>query len=395
MRTYKNSDFVSLLFTRVGKIAQGAVLTLIVISCIVPYSAHAQNEAVPDVTNIDKAQVLEMTNQHTTTVPGTDTPSEVQTLKAKVLDGPEKGQIVTFDNDFTQLSDNDVFYIRHQTSQLEGVDFWSVSDPYRLNVLLGLASVFVLVLVIFGGLQGVRGLLSFGGSLALIFYLLIPGILNGYSPIVLCIGVASLIIIVGSYITHGFNRTTTAAVLGMIATVVITGIGAFWVVHAGHLSGFTNEDNVYLNFNSRGKIDMVGLLFGGIMIGILGVLYDIAISQAIAVEELLSAGTHLSRVDIYNKAIRMGREHIGALVNTLAIAYVGVALPLLLLVQQTSTMSLMSILNGEMFATEAIRILIGSIGLVLGVPITTMIASYMLRDRPEGTPAKPSHAHHH
>ena len=360
-----------------------------------PVIVHAQTEAVPDVTNIDKAQVLEMTNQHTTTVPGTDTPSEVQTLKAKVLDGPEKGQIVTFDNDFTQLSDNDVFYIRHQTSQLEGVDFWSVSDPYRLNVLLGLASVFVLVLVIFGGLQGVRGLLSFGGSLALIFYLLIPGILNGYSPIVLCIGVASLIIIVGSYITHGFNRTTTAAVLGMIATVVITGIGAFWVVHAGHLSGFTNEDNVYLNFNSRGKIDMVGLLFGGIMIGILGVLYDIAISQAIAVEELLSAGTHLSRVDIYNKAIRMGREHIGALVNTLAIAYVGVALPLLLLVQQTSTMSLMSILNGEMFATEAIRILIGSIGLVLGVPITTMIASYMLRARPEGTPAKPSHAHHH
>ena len=137
---------------------------------------------------------------------------------------------------------------------------------------------------------------------------------------------------------------------------------------------------------------MVGLLFGGIMIGLLGVLYDIAIGQAIAVEELLSAGPHLSRIDIYKRGIRIGREHIGALVNTLAIAYVGASLPLLLLIQ-SSTTSLPFMLNSELFATELIRILIGSIGLILGVPITTFIASYMLHGK--GVRSSYSQSHHH
>ena len=188
------------------------------------------------------------------------------------------------------------------------------------------------------------------------FYLLIPGILHGYSPIGVSIGVASLIIIVGSYITHGFNRTTTSAVLGMIGTVLITGLGAFWVVHAAHLSGYATEEEVSLNFSTNGVIDFVGLLFGGIMIGLLGVLYDIAIGQAVAVEELfrsgdahLPAGRQVTRTYVYQRAIRIGREHIGALVNTLAIAYVGAALPLLLLVQNSSYGILYAI-NNEIFA---------------------------------------------
>jgi uncharacterized membrane protein len=125
---------------------------------------------------------------------------------------------------------------------------------------------------------------------------------------------------------------------------------------------------------------MVGLLFGGIMIGLLGVLYDIAIGQAVAIEELFRAGKDLSRKEVYARGIRIGREHIGALVNTLAIAYVGASLPLLLLIQ-SSTVGVLFILNSEIFATEVVRILIGSIGLVLAVPITTLIASYMLQGK--------------
>jgi uncharacterized membrane protein len=212
---------------------------------------------------------------------------------------------------------------------------------------------------------------------------LLPGIYHGYPAVAVSIGVASLIILVGSYITHGFNKTTHAAVLGMIVTVAITGAGAFWAVHAAHLSGYNSEESVYLNFDTRGAIDMVGLLFGGIMIGLLGVLYDIAIGQAIAVEELFAAGAHLSHAEIYKRAIRIGREHIGALVNTLAIAYAGAALPILLLMQ-SSTAGPLYIMNSEIFATEIIRILIGSIGLILGVPITTFIASYMLSEKKYG-----------
>jgi len=252
--------------------------------------------------------------------------------------------------------------------------------------------VFLVLLLVFGGIQGLRGLLSLIGSIFIIFYLLIPSIYVGHSAVLVSIGVSSLIIIAGSYITHGFNRTTTSAMLGMLITVLITGAATYLVIHLGHFSGFTSETNVYLNFNTGGRISMVGLLFGGIMIGLLGVLYDIAIGQAVAVEELYAAGEYTPK-QVFGRAMRIGREHIGALVNTLAIAYVGTSLPLLLLFRETTT-SFAYILNGEIFATEIVRILMGSIGLLLAVPLTTLLSVYVLRNVRNDT-GKKSHGHSH
>lgn len=355
-----------------------ALVLFILLACPATVSAE-ELTPIHDTLTFSKAKVVEVSNQHTEILPGTDTSSKSQILKAEILDGTEKGKVVTFNNDYIQLEVSEVFYLRHSTSQSDGTDFYTVSDPYRLDVLIGLAVVFLLLTFLFGGLPGVRGLASLAGSIVLIFWLLLPSILQGFSPIIAAIGVSSIIIVVGSYITHGFNKTTTAAVLGMLVTVVITGLAAFYVVHLTHLSGYASEENVYLNFSTNGSIDMVGLLFGGIMIGLLGVLYDIAIGQAIAVEELFRAGSHMTRIQVYKRAIRMGREHIGALVNTLAIAYVGAALPLLLLMLSSTDTGIPFILNNELFATEIVRILIGSIGLILAVPITTIISSYLLR----------------
>ena len=358
-----------------------------------PQLSYAQATLVPDVEVFEKARVLEVTNQATSTIPGTDTPSQTQVLKIEILDGVDIGKTATFQNDYIQMSVGDIFYARHQTNHLDSSDYWSVSDPYRLNVIFWLTAVFIALIFIFGGIQGVRGLASLIGSFILIFHLLIPGIYGGYNAVLISVGVASLIIVIGSYITHGFNRTTTSAVLGMIITVVITGLGAYYVVHAAHLSGYTSDESMFLNMDTRGGIDMVGLLFGGIMIGLLGVLYDIAIGQAIAIEELFRAGKHLTRKEVYVRAIRIGREHIGALVNTLAIAYVGASLPLLLLMQ-SSTTSILFIINNEIFATEIVRILIGSIGLILGVPITNLIATYMLHGKvKEGESEHRGHKH--
>lgn len=372
------------------------LLILLFALVLAPTVSNAQVQAVPDTVSIEKAQVLEVANQHATTVAGTNTLSEVETLTVKVLDGPDVGHVVTFNNDYIQLAVGDVFYARHESSRLDGTDYWTVSDPYRLNVLIGLGVVFLILLFVFGGIQGIRGLANLLGSLVLIFYVLLPGILGGYSPILMSIGVASLVIIAGSYITHGFNRTTSAAVIGMLITVISTGLGAYYVIHAGHFSGYTTEENTYLNFNTQGSISMIGLLFGGVMVGLLGVLYDIAIGQAIAVEELFRAGTHMTHLEIYKRGIRIGREHIGALVNTLAIAYVGAALPLLLLFKETyssSIASVGSVINGELFATEIVRVLIGSIGLVLAVPITTFVAAYMLEKQRGSLEAQTGHAH--
>ncbi|MDB5195170.1 MAG: hypothetical protein JWO84_354 [Parcubacteria group bacterium] len=368
-----------------------ALFTLAAIATLAsPLAVYAQDATqTPPLEQeyLEKARVLDASISRPQPIGGTSVTSKIQDIQIQVLDGVDTGRRVSFSNDYTQVHAGEIIYVRHTAGGF-GVETWAVADPYRLDVLLGLFGVFLVLLILFGGLQGIRGLMSLGGSLVLIFSLLLPGIYAGHSAILVAIGVSSLIIIVGSYITHGFNRTTTAAVFAMVVTVIITGLGAYYVVHAAQLSGFTSEENVYLNFNTGGKLDMIGLLFGGIMIGLLGVLYDIAIGQAIAVEELLRAGTEMTKRQVYRRALRIGREHIGALINTLAIAYVGTALPLLLLFHD-STASIPYMLNSELFATEIVRVLIGSIGLILAVPITTAIATYFIR--PDGRAT--GHAH--
>ena len=326
-----------------------------------------------------KAKVVSIDSSHMEEVPGTDTQENYQTIHALILDGSDNGQTVVLDNDYLKLSVGEEFYLTKTVRAEDGQILYAVSDPYRLPALIFFAVLFLVLVIIFGGIQGLRGLISLAGSFILILYVLLPGILHGYSPILLSIGISSLIIILGSYITHGFNKTTSSAVLGMIGTVLITGALAYWAVNWANLSGFNNEEATYLNFDTHGSINFVGLLFGGIMIGLLGVLYDIAIGQAISVEELHKVAPHLPRLTIYNRAIRIGREHIGALVNTLVIAYVGVSLPLLLLYSESATAGSIGLtINREIFATEIIRTLIGSIGLVLAVPITTLITTLIL-----------------
>lgn len=364
---------------------------LVGIALFAPALSFAQEPGFPSVEQqyLGKARVIEASPSQSRAIEGTDVVTEYQTLTIEVLDGEDEGRVVTFENDFTQLKEGDVFYVRHIVGGFD-LETWAVSDPYRLDVLLGIALIFLVLVFLFGGIQGVRGLASLGGSLVLIFYLLLPGIHGGFSPVLVSLGVAMLIIIAGSYVTHGFTRTTTAAMLGMLTTIAITGIATYFTINLAQLSGFTSEENAYLNFATGGSIDMIGLLFGGIMIGLLGVMYDSAIGQAVAVEELFTAGKDYTRRQVYARGIRIGREHIGALINTLALAYVGASLPLLLLLKQ-STASPLYILNGELFATEIIRILMSSIGIILAVPVTTLIATYMLK----GVSPSGMHSHTH
>jgi uncharacterized membrane protein len=344
---------------------------------LVPLGTNAQ-ELVLDTQSIMKARVVEVISEEAKNIPGTLTPAKHQTIKVYVLDGVDSGKDLVVDNDYYyDLKVGEVFYLMHTTNPLDGTDYYAVTEPYRIRSLLFFVGLFVLCVVVFGGKQGIRGLMTLGGSLLLIFFVLFPGILQGYSPVLLSVGVSAIIIILGSYITHGFNRTTTAAVLGMLVTIVVTGVIAYFAVDSTRLRGLETEDAMYLNLNMQGAIDLVGLLLGGILIGLLGVLYDAAIGQAVAVEELRRAGPNLSAKHVFLRALRIGREHIGALVNILALAYVGAALPLLLLFY-TSKFPFSVSVNNEIFATEIIRSMIGSIGLILAIPITTLISVFIL-----------------
>ncbi len=357
------------------------VIALSVAAVVFPLFAFAQATLVPDATTTSRAKVISVASATAEDVPDLAIKATSQTLDAEILDGPEAGKRVSVENDYVMLKPGNSFYITHTVNSLDGTDYYTMQDPSRMTALYILCALFILLVCIFGGKQGVRGLMSLAGSFVLIFFVLMPSIVHGFSPVLAAIGVSSLIIVIGSYVTHGFNRTTSAAVIGMIATVAVTGVLALVFVHAAKLTGFTSDESISLNWNTGGSINFVSLLLGGIMIGLLGVLYDMAIGQAIAVEELRNIGPHVPAATIWKRAVRIGREHIGALVNTLVIAYVGASLPLILLVYTTvhgSTGAHEPIINQEIFATEIVRSLIGAIGIVLAMPVTTLVATFML-----------------
>jgi uncharacterized membrane protein len=370
------------------------LLLAIIFAIVLPLQIKAQDQSQqtppPQQQNpiIVKAKVTEIVSTGTEdTNPFSGQPGQAsqniptQDIKAIILEGKDSGKTIELTNDYTPMQVGDDFYLS-ENPQPDGTFQYTVSAPYRINSLIALFLAFLVLVFLFGGVQGMRGIISLFGSLLLIVFVLIPGILHGFSPIYASLGVASLIIILGSYITHGFNKTTTVAVVGMVVTIALTGALTYYAIHANQLTG-ADENAFYLNQGSQINIDLVGLLFGGIMIGLLGVLYDIAISQAIAIEELHKIAPHVNRWAIYKRAIRIGKEHIGALVGTLAIAYVGVALPLILLYTKTGFPLLVTI-NQEIFATEIVRILVSSIGLILAVPITTILAIYIIIRHKEG-----------
>lgn len=350
---------------------------LLLIVFLAPASVFAQ-ELAQDKVTISKARVLSIVSEESEILPGLDISATNQALRAVILNGDEEGKTVDVENHSFALEEGEVFYIMHTVGAFDGRDGYSVYEFDRMPILYVLLALFVGVIVLFGGKQGVRGLIALSVSLLSIFFILLPLIHAGYSPILVSIGIAAIIVVLGSYITHGVNHTTTSAVFGMLLTISLTGILAYLAIHFGRLSGFETDEAVFLNYNTRGALDFSGLLFGGIMIGILGILYDVSIGQSAAVEELHKTDPNLSRRDVYLKALRIGREHTGALVNTLAIAYVGVSLPLLLLFYSSGTSDFITIVNREIFATEIIRTMVGSIGLVLAVPITTFIATAMV-----------------
>ena len=371
------------------------IVYIFLLSLSVNYSLAA--ELLIDKQTAYKSEVVEVISETEENLAGSEIASPVQEIKVKILEGDNVGKEILLRNDFVQLKTGQIFFLTETIDGASGRVMYAVSDPYRMNVIYFFAVLLVLLIVVFGGKQGIRGMISLLGSLLLIVYILLPNILSGYDALLVSISVAALIIILGSYITHGFNRTTSSAVLGMIATVLITGLLAYMATKMSMLSGFVEEETMYLNFDTRGKIDFVGLLLGGMIIGLLGVLYDAAIGQAVSVEELCKAGPHLSKTEIYKRSLRIGREHIGALINTLAIAYVGMSLPLLLLFSMSDA-NIVQIANREIFATEIIRTIIGSIGLVLAVPVTTFIATVMLYGREfkdSHSGHGHSHSHHH
>jgi uncharacterized membrane protein len=260
--------------------------------------------------------------------------------------------------------------------------YYVIMDSYRLHSLVIIAAIFFTLVFIITGKRGLGALLGLGFSLLVIMKFIIPLILLGFNSLLVSILGSILILIVSIYLAHGLKEETTIAVISTGLSLIITGILAVLFVSLAQMSGLGDEDVYSLNTQFQNVINFQGLLLGGIIIGTLGVLDDITTAQTATVYELAHANQQLSVKAIISKGLRVGKEHITSVVNTLVLAYAGASMGVFIFVTlgiQNNSTPLWIILNNEMLAEEVIRTLAGSIGLILAVPLTTVLAAIYAR----------------
>ena len=268
--------------------------------------------------------------------------------------------------------------------------YYNIQDLERGRPLLVLAALFVGAVIAFGRWQGVRSLIGLGLSFVVIVSFVVPAILHGHSPVLVAVTGAMAIMLISLYLSHGTGPKTTAAVVGTALALGLTALLAIAFVAAASLTGLASEDALSANF-VVGGLSLRGLLLAGIIIGGLGVLDDVTMSQASLVTELHQANPTIGFAALVGGALRVGRDHIAATVNTLFLAYAGAALPLLILFV-TGQDSLGTVATTEIVAVEVVRALCGSVGLIAAVPLTTVLAALVATEEPLPAPAQPTAA---
>ncbi|MEV6165464.1 YibE/F family protein [Streptomyces sp. NPDC052052] len=253
---------------------------------------------------------------------------------------------------------------------------YSVTDVNRKVPMTLLAGVFALVVIAVGRIRGVMALVALAVSFAALTLFILPAVLQGSNPLLVAVVGASAIMLIALYMCHGVTARTSVAVLGTLVSLLLIGLLGSLFIGWANLTGNT-DDNTGLIHGLYPHIDMSGLLLAGVIIGSLGVLDDVTVTQTSAVWELHQANPTMGVRGLYRAGIRIGRDHIASVVNTLVLAYAGAALPLLLLFSVAQS-SMGTVANSELVAEEIVRTLVGSIGLVASVPVTTVLAALVV-----------------
>jgi len=306
-------------------------------------------------------------------------PPPCETAQVRVHTGPDKGQLVSVDQlgqaglPSIHLGDR-VLLVRGVGPS--GTATYGFYDFQRSRPLTVLALLFALVVVAVGRWRGVGALVGLAMTWLVMVRFILPAILEGRDPVLVSLVGAAIIVLVVLFVAHGVNERTATAVLGTLISLVLVDVIAHFAVHASALSGLGNEETGFLQGFVAG-VRVQGLLLGGIVIGSLGVLNDVTVTQASAIWEIHQANPARRFLELYRAGMRVGRDHIASTVYTLVLAYAGAALPILLLFTLASQ-PLGQVVTAENVAEEVVRALVGSIGLVLAVPLTTALAALVV-----------------
>lgn len=381
--------------SRKGSWAAGAVVAAVVFVLLAAIAGRQApgtpgQELEPGESEILRARVMAVLEEGTVDQGGFQQPYQV--LRLRFTRGALAGQEVDVEHGLLGLT-NQARLLRtgdrvlvERIRAVDGQDLYFVTDYVRTSPLLWLALLFVAATLLLSGRQGARSILGMGISLAVIVGFVVPQILAGHNPMAIAVAGSLVMMGLSLYLVYGWRLKTHVAVAGLLLSLVLTGLLATWFVGWARLSGYGAEEAAFLQVAGV-QLDTQGLLLAGILIGVLGALDDVAIGQSSAIFELYQANPSLGWRALFQHGMVIGRDHIAAMVNTLLLAYAGAALPLLLLFSVNAEPLGLTI-NREIIAEEVVRTLVGSLGLLAGVPLTSLIAALVARQarRGESTP---------
>jgi len=324
-----------------------------------------------------------------------------QFVHATIRTGREKGKHITIQLDAGGLDPNvdpgDKLRVAKTPKPPKGAPAvagtgYTLYDFERRGPMLLLAGLFVLVVLLFARWRGALSLVGLAISLVIVLLFVVPAILDGKSALLVALVGAFAVAFTTIPLAHGWGPKSLAALLGSAASLILTALLAVLFTDLTHLTGLSSEEAIFLQIGAA-DVSLQGLLLAGMVIGALGVLDDVTISQASTVLALRRANPGLAFRRLFGLALDVGRDHVSATVNTLVLAYVGAALPILLLFS-AADIGVSDALNLEVVAKEVVATLVGSIGLISAVPITTALAALLaLSVAPERLGAEEGHSH--
>ncbi len=305
-----------------------------------------------------------------------------QTLRVKILNGTLKGKFVIIQNGKdVQITKDQLVSANEQVivskiTYPNGQSSYIIYDFYRLNTLLITLTIFFVVIVLIAGSKGFGSIFGLIAGLSIISFYILPNILKGQDPLTITLIGSTVILVVSTYLAHGISKKTTIAVVSTFIALLLAAFFSIIAIQFNKITGFGNEDLFTLQIGSTSVINIKGLFLSAIIIGTLGALNDITTTQATAVYELKEANHKLKLEALFTKGMNIGKEHIASLINTLILAYVGSSFAVFIFLSlNPNHLPYWVIFNNEIISDEVIKIVAGSIGLLLSVPVVTFIAS--------------------
>jgi uncharacterized membrane protein len=353
----------------------GAIAALALIGLAILWPSGDPGPEVPALSSFDGVYAATTIERTERACVGADASTRCLMLTFRLLDGPDEGTTTTIEQpaNSARVSGVEVgrrVLLGHQPG-IEGFEYVFL-DPDRRSPLLALAGVFALAVVVLGRWRGASALLGLLATLLVLFLFVVPAILDGRDPLLVSLVGSVVIAFAALYLSHGVDLRTTIALLGTLGGLLCAAILAVVFMDVAEITGLASEEALFLTALGT-NLDLRGLILGGMMIGALGAIDDITVTQASAVWELRSVDPTMPRRRLLRSGMRIGRDHVASTVNTLVLAYAGASMPLLILFV-LSDHPAGTVANGEIVATEIVRTLVGSLGLIASVPITTWLA---------------------